>query len=74
MMDTPVDPRRIERLDPAVIAMLRTKTPAERLAMGFASHDLVRLRLAGHFRTLHPEWTDEDVQDAIARRFLRGTV
>lgn len=73
-MNNPPLNLRIERLDPAIVAILRKKTPAERLAMAFASHRMVKLRLAGHFRTLHPEWTDEQVQDAIARRLLRGTV
>ena len=74
MTSQPFDLRRIERLDPTIIAMLKSKTPAERLAMAFASHRMVRQRLAGHFRTLHPEWTNDEIQEAIARRFLSGTV
>ena len=68
-----LNPRHVEIPDAEVIALMKSKTPAERLEMAFASHRLVRLRLAGHFRTLHPEWTDEDVEKAIAGRFLSGT-
>jgi hypothetical protein len=72
-MNQPIDPRRIELLDPEVVAILKTKTPAEKLAMAFDSNKLVRLRLAGHFRTLHPDWTDAEVDAAIARRVLNGS-
>jgi hypothetical protein len=68
-----LNPRHVEIPDPDVIALMKSKTPAERLEMAFSSHRLVRLRLAGHFRTLHPEWTDEDVEKAIAGKFLSGT-
>jgi hypothetical protein len=73
-MNPPFDPRRIELLDPAMASMFKSKTPAERLEMAFAAHRMVRLRLAGHFQTLHPEWTSDEVQAAIARRLLSGTV
>ena len=68
-----LNPRHVEIPDAEVIALMKSKTPAERLEMAFDSHRLVRLRLAGHFRTLHPEWTDEDVDKAIAEKFLSGT-
>ena len=68
-----LNPRHVEIPDPDVIAMMKSKTPAERPEMAFASLRLVRLRLAGHFPTLHPEWTEVDVQRAIAGRFLSGT-
>lgn len=72
-MHPPLDPRRIELLDPTVVAILKTKTPAEKLAMAFASNRLVRLRLAGHFRTIHPDWSDSEVNAAVARRVVNGT-
>ena len=69
-MNPPLDPRRIKLLDPAVVAVLKTKTPAERVAAGFAIHERVRLRQVGHFRRLHPEWADEAVECAAGRRLL----
>ncbi len=69
-----MDPDQIELPDELIVALMRTKSSSERLAMAFASHRLVRLRLAGHFQTLHPEWTDEEIQQAIARRFLSGAI
>ena len=37
-MNAPLDSRRIELLDPDVVAILKTKTPAEKLAMAFDAH------------------------------------
>jgi hypothetical protein len=54
-MNRTLNPRHVEIPDPKVIALMTSKPPAERLEMFFASHRLVRLRLAGHLRTLHPE-------------------
>lgn len=73
MMKKPLDPSRIELLDPQVVAILKTKSPAEKLAMAFESNKLVRLRLERHFRTIHPEWSDAQIAAAIARRVLYGT-
>jgi len=68
-----IDPRRIEVVDDAVAAILRTKTPAERIAMGFECNRMVRLRIEGHLRTIHPDWAVEQIQAEIARRMLLGS-
>lgn len=72
-MKRPIDPGRIEVLDPAIVEILKRKTPAERLAMVFAANRTMRLRLEGHLRTYHADWTDVQIQQEIARRMLGGT-
>jgi hypothetical protein len=72
-MKRPIDVGRIEILDPAIVRILRSKTPAERLAMVFAANRTMRLRLEGHLRTHHPEWTDQQIQGESAKRMLGGT-
>lgn len=67
------DPRRIEILDPEMVEVLRSKTPAERMAMIFDAHRTMRLRIEGHLRTHHPDMSDEQVTTEIARRMLLGT-
>jgi hypothetical protein len=67
------DAARIELLDPAMVAVLRGKTPAERLAIAFAANRTMRLRLEGHLRTRHPDWSDQAIQREIARRMSLGT-
>ena len=66
------DARRpcIELLDPAMVEVLRRKTPAERLAMAFAANRTMRLRLEGHLRSCHPDWDTPTVMQEIARRIL----
>jgi len=67
-MDPPV-----ERLDPTWLAILREKTPAERIAMALDANRTARLRIAGQLQTDHPDWTPEQVTAEIARRMLRGS-
>ena len=69
-MKRPIDLSRIEILDPAIVEILKTKSPAERLAMVFAANRTMRLRLEGHLRTHHPDWDDEQIQREIAKRML----
>lgn len=69
----PLNSRRIELLDEAMIEVLRKKTPAERLAVAFQCNRMMRLRLAGHFETRHPDWTADQIQAAVAERMLHGT-
>ncbi|OYV96623.1 MAG: hypothetical protein B7Z73_00365 [Planctomycetia bacterium 21-64-5] len=72
-MMQPIDPSRIEVPDPAIVEILKTKTPAERLAMVFAANRTMRLRIEGYLRTYHPDWSDEEIQREIARRMLGGS-
>jgi len=69
----PIKQQSIELLDDAMVDVLRTKTPTERLAVAFDCNRLVRLRLEGHFATRHPDWTPEQIAAAIADRLLHGT-
>ena len=69
-MNAVPDPRRIKRLDPAVVAILKTKTPAEKLAMAFEIRERARLRQVAHVRSLHPQWTNDEVERSAAKRML----
>ena len=64
---------RIDRMDQATLDLLRNKTPAEKLAIAFDCNRMMRLRLEGHLRTYHPDWTNEQITAEIARRMARGT-
>jgi hypothetical protein len=68
-----IDPKRIEVVDDAVAEILRRKTPAERIALGFAANRTVRLVVEGGIRSNHPDWDDERVRAEVARRMLNGT-
>ena len=68
-----IDPRRIEEMDERTAAIMRAKTPAEKLRMiddmwRFAAR-LVRSRL----RAMHPDWTEDRLRQETARRMSRGS-
>lgn len=68
-----LDEGQIEVVDDNVAAVLRRKTPAERIQMALAANRMVRLRIAGHLQTIHPDWSQEEIQAEIARRMRLGT-
>ena len=68
-----LDKGQIEVIDNAVAEVLRRKTPGQRVEMALAANRLVRLRIEGHLRTLHPDWDDAHIQAEIARRMLLGS-
>lgn len=70
---TTAPPLRLELLDPLVIEILRRKTPDERLQIGFGLNRQVRDRLTAHFRHRHPDWSEDQVHDAVAQRLLHGS-
>ena len=68
-----LDQVRFEVVDDDVAEILRRKTPAERIQMALDANRLVRLRIEGHLRTVHPDWDASQIQAEIARRMLLGT-
>ncbi|MDE3019898.1 MAG: hypothetical protein KGO52_16575 [Nitrospirota bacterium] len=69
-----LDPRRIEVLDEAMAEVLRRKTPAERLAIGFGLWRSARKMLRGQLASLHPEWDAARLDREVARRLSHGAV
>ncbi|MBL8825729.1 MAG: hypothetical protein JNM18_02000 [Planctomycetaceae bacterium] len=69
----PIDPQRIEVVDDAMVPVLRAMTIAQRLAIAFDCNETVRLRLAGHLQTRHPDWTPEQIAQEVARRMLNNS-
>ena len=73
-MKTPIDPSKIELPDDRVVAILRGKTIAQRAAIVFECNRTMRLRLAGHLQSRHPDWTDEQIAAEVVRRMLHGQI
>lgn len=71
-MDQPIAPHRIELLDPEVVAMLKTKTPVQRLEIAFAMQRIARAVLFSRIRSQHSSWTDEEIDAAVSKRMSRG--
>ena len=72
-MNRPIDPRRIEAVDPAVAAILRAKAPHERIEMAAAAHRMARQFLRAQVMRMNLGWTTEQVQREVARRLANGT-
>jgi hypothetical protein len=59
---------RIELPHPLQVEAYRRMSPAERLEAGFQAMAFVREHLRARFRGLHPEWSPDQVETAVARR------
>ena len=68
-----LDMGQIEVVDEAVAAILRQKTPAERIAMASDANRTARAMLAAQIRSQHADWSDEQMHAEVARRLTRGT-
>ena len=69
-----LDWRRIEVVDEAMAEVLRGKTPAERIAIGFGLWRSAKSMLQAQLAAKHPEWDRQQVDREVARRLSHGTV
>ena len=53
-----------------MVEVLRKKTSVERVAMVLDANRTMRLMLQAHFRERHPDWDDDQIAAAVARRLL----
>jgi hypothetical protein len=61
-----------EVLSAPMAAILRTKTPAERLAMALTSWTFLRDLIRRTAALQHPEWSQTELDRHVAGRMLRG--
>jgi hypothetical protein len=66
-------PVHFEMIDDQMAAVLRAKTPAERIGMVSAANRTARILAAAGVRYLHPDWTETQVLDEVIKRVCRGT-
>jgi hypothetical protein len=67
-----LDPRRYEVMDDAMAAVLRAKTPEEKLAMADGIWRLARDLVRDKLRLDHPEWDESQIAGETARRMAHG--
>jgi hypothetical protein len=63
---------RIPRLDEETIARYRKMQPHEKIAISFRLNEEVPDRIAMLLRQRFPKWSEQRVQDDVARRILHG--
>lgn len=69
-----LDKGQIEVVEEVMADVLRSKTPAQRIAIGFALWTSARKMLTAHLRQSHPDWDDRRILAEVAERFSHGTV
>jgi hypothetical protein len=69
-----LEPGQIEVMDDVMAEILRKKTPAERIQIGFKLATSARKMLTAHLKSTHPEWDDKQISQEVAKRLSHGTV
>ena len=69
-----LDPGQIEVVDDVMAEVLRRKTPAERIQIGFKLWTAARNMLMTQFKNTHPEWDAAKLEQEVARRLSHGAV
>lgn len=69
-----MDPGQIEVVDDTMAEILRRKTPAERIRIGFALWTSARNMLMTHLKKTHPDWDNGRVEKEVAKRLSHGAI
>ncbi len=69
-----LDSGQIEVIDDVMADVLRHKTPAERLRIGFNLWNSAYKMLKTHLGKTHPEWDAVRLQKEVVRRLSHGAV
>ena len=69
-----LDRGQIEVVDDVMAEVLRKKTPAERIRIGFNLWTSTRNALISHLKNEHPDWDPRKLQREVARRLSHGAV
>lgn len=64
----------VEVVDEDVAAILRTKTPSERLEMAFEMWRSARNMMRSILSAQHPDWSEQEVNAEVAHRMSHGAV
>ncbi len=63
-----LDNGQIEVVDTMMAEVLRRKTPAQRISIGFAMWDSAKRMLTAHLSSEHPDWSMPHVHREVVRR------
>ena len=69
-----LDPGQIEVVDDVIAGILREKTPAERIQIGFTLWTSAQQMLKSHLKNTHPDWDAKKIECEVAKRLSHGTV
>lgn len=63
----------IETPDRAMVEVLRGKSPAERLEIAFGMWRSAQGMIEAILKHQHPEWSNSEISDEVARRLSHGS-
>ena len=69
-----LDYGQIEVVDDTMAEVLRRKTHAERIRIGFNMWISTRNMLMSYLQKSHPEWDIERIKEEVARRLSHGAI
>ena len=69
-----LDQGQIEVVDDLMAHILRAKTAAERIRIGFELWASTRNLLLVHLRKTHPDWNAEKIKREVSRRLSHGAI
>ncbi|MBL8037179.1 hypothetical protein ACYX34_14230 [Nitrospira sp. CMX1] len=67
-----LDAGQMEVLDQTMVEVLRQKTPAQRLQIGFVLWASTKSMLTAHLSAEHPDWTQERIGQEVVQRMSQG--
>jgi hypothetical protein len=73
IMNEPNRTLHIETLDPAMVEVLKSKTPAERAQMVAEANRTARILAAAGAQYLHPDWDETRIEAEVRRRVSGGS-
>ena len=69
-----LDLGQIEMVDDSMAEVLRRKTPAERIKIGFSLWTSAYNMLMTHLKKTYPEWSPEKLKKEVVRRLSHGVI
>ena len=69
-----LDKGQIEMVTDAMAEVLRSKTAAQRIRIGFGLWTSARDMLLSHLRSSNPEWDEARLNREVAKRLSHGVV
>ncbi len=67
-----LDLGQIEVVEDRMVEVFRAKTPAQRLAIGFALRRSAERLLRAHLTSTHPDWDAQRISREVAGRLSHG--
>ncbi len=67
-------PNQIEMIDDRMAAIIKQKSPAERLAIAHSMWRMARDTMRAFIAQQNPKWTSEQIDREVASRMSHGTV